>query len=139
MGRLYEFCCSRLKRTYLAALNEKESSELSRQNRGSLLKQLSYPLIYKESPHKGLIILTFGRHHSETKIAEEEPGSNPHSFTAATVVPQENKAWSGHKQSYSSGARELEEKLRNRNTSSSKIWTSTQRLNWKISNHLDDR
>ena len=42
-----------------------------------LLKQLPDPYISKESPHKGLIRLTFGGHHSGTKIAEEESGSNP--------------------------------------------------------------
>ena len=43
----------------------------------------------KESPHKGLIRLTFGGHHSGTKIAEEKSGSNHHGFAAATGVPQE--------------------------------------------------
>ena len=104
-----------------------------------LLKQLPDPHISKESPHKGLIRLTFGGHHSATKIAEEETGSNPYCSTAATGVPQASRAWSGPQQLYSRGARLLGEKLRNRNTSSSTIWTSTQRPNRKISNHSDDR
>ena len=92
-----------------------------------LLKKLSEPRISKESPHKGLIILTIGGHHSGTKLAKEETGSNPHSSAAATGVPQASRIWSGLQQSYSRGARLLEGKLRNRNTSSSTIWTSTQR------------
>ena len=55
-----------------------------------LLKQLPDPHISKESPHKGLIRLTFGGHHSGTKIAEET-GSNLHGSTAATGVPQESR------------------------------------------------
>ena len=95
--------------------------------------------IYPESPHKGLITLTLSRHHSGTKIAEEETGSIPHSSAAATGIPQASMAWSEPQQSYSRGARLLEGKLRNRNTSSSTIWTSTQRPNQKVSNYSDDR
>ena len=80
-----------------------------------VLKQLPDPRISKESSHKKLIRLTFGGHHSGTKIAEEESGSNPHSSAAATGVPQASRAWSGPQQSYSSGARLLEGKLRSRN------------------------
>ena len=109
------------------------------QSTDSLLKQLPDPCISKESPQKGLIRLTFGGHHLGTKIAEEESGSNSHGSTAATGVPQGSRAWSGPQQSYSIGARRLEGKLKNRNTSSSTIWASTQRPNWKISNHSDDR
>ena len=83
--------------------------------------------------------LTFGGHHSGTKIAAEETGSHPHGSTAATGVPQASRAWNGPQQSYSRGARLLEGKLRWRNTSSSTIWTSTQRPNRKISNYSDDR
>ena len=95
--------------------------------------------VYPESPHKGLIRLTFGGHHSGTKIAEKETGSNPHCSAAATGVPQASRTWSGPQQSYSKGARQLKGKLRNRNTSSSTIWTSTQRPNRKVSNYSDDR
>ena len=105
----------------------------------SLLKQLPDPRISKQSPHKGLIRLTFGRHHLGTKIAEEESGSNHHNSAAATGVPQASRAWSGPQQSYSSETRLLEGKLRNRNTVPSTIWASTQRPNWKISNHSDNR
>ena len=104
-----------------------------------LLKHLPDPCISKESPKKGLIRLTFGGHHSGTKIAEEETGSTPHCSAAATGVPQTSRAWSGPQQSYSRGARLLEGKLSNRNSSSSTIWASTQRPNRKVSNHSDDR
>ena len=93
----------------------------------------------REKAQKGLIRLTFGGHHSGTKIAEEESGSNPHGSAAATGVPRAGRAWSGPQQSCSSGARLLEGKLRNRNTSSSTIWTSTQRPNRKVSNYTDDQ
>ena len=43
----------------------------------------------KESPHKRLIRLTFGGHHSGTKIAEEETGSNPYCFAAAAHDPKQ--------------------------------------------------
>ena len=80
-----------------------------------LLRQLPDPHISKESPHKELIRLTFGRHHSGTKIAEEETGNNPYCSAAAAGDPQASRAWSGPQQSYSRGARLLEGKLRNRN------------------------
>ena len=95
--------------------------------------------VYPESPHKGLIRLTFGGHHCGTKIAEGETGSTPHCSAAATGVPQTSRAWSGTQQSYSRGARLLEGKLSNRNTSSSTIWVPTQRPNRKVSNYSDDR
>ena len=95
--------------------------------------------VYTESPQKGLIRLTLGGRHSGTKIAEEETGSIPHCSEAATGVPQTSRAWNGPQQSYSRGARLLEKKLRNRNTSSSTIWASTQRPNRKVSNYSDDR
>ena len=82
--------------------------------------------------------LTFCGHHSGTKIAEEETGSIAHSSTAATGVPHMSRAWSGPQQSYSRGARQLEGKLSNRNTSST-IWASTQRPDWKVCNYSDDR
>ena len=84
------------------------------QSTDRLLKQLPDPCISKESPQKGLIRLTFGGHHSGTKIAEEETGSIPHCSTATTGVPQTSRAWSGPQQSYSRGARLLEGKLSNR-------------------------
>ena len=77
--------------------------------------QLPDPSISKESPHKGLIRLAFGGHHSGTKIAEEETGSNPYCSAAAAGHPQASRAWSGLQQSYSRGARLLEGKLRNKN------------------------
>ena len=95
--------------------------------------------VYPESTQKGLIRLTFGRHPSGTKIAEGETGSTPHCSAAATGVPQTSRAWSGTQQSYSRGARLLEGKLSNRNTSSSTIWVPTQRPNRKVSNYSDDR
>ena len=103
-----------------------------------LLKQLPDPCISKESPHKGLIRLTFGGNNSGTKIAEET-GITPHCSAAATGVPHTSRAWSGPQQSYSRGARLLEGKLSNRNTSSSTIWAPTQRPNRKVSNYSDDR
>ena len=69
----------------------------------------------------------------------EETGSIPHCSAATTGVPQTSRAWSGPQQSYSGGARLVEGKLRNRNTSSSTIWVSTQRPNQKVSNYSDDR
>ena len=54
-----------------------------------LLKQLPDPCISKESPQKGLIRPTFGKHQSGTKIAEEETGSIPHCSAAATGVPRQ--------------------------------------------------
>ena len=120
--------------------NRAHSSEIELLKRTDcLLKQLPDPLISKESPQKGLIRLTFGGHHSGTKIAEEETGSIPHSSAAATGVPQTSRAWSGPQQLYSRGARLLEGKLSNRNTSSSTIWESTQRPNRKVSNYSDDK
>ena len=101
------------------------------QGTGCLLKHLPDPSISKR--------LTFCRHHSGSKIAEKETGSIPHCCTAATGVPQTSRAWSGHQQSYSRGARLLEGKLSNRNTSSSTIWVSTQRPNRKVSNYADDK
>ena len=89
------------KRAHSSAIELRKSTDC-------LLKQLPDPSISKESPHKGLIRLTFGGHHSGTKIAEEESGSNPHSSAAATGVPQASRAWSGPQQSYSRGARLLE-------------------------------
>ena len=95
--------------------------------------------VYPESPQKGLIRLTLGGHHSGTKIAEEETGSIPHCSAAATGVPQTSRAWSGPQQSYSGGARLVEEKPSNRKTSSSTIWASTKRPNRKVSNYSDNR
>ena len=95
--------------------------------------------VYPESPQKGLIRLTLGGHHSGTKIAEEETGSIPHCSAAATGVPQTSRAWSGPQKLYSGGARLVEGKPSNRNTSSSTIWASTQRTNRKVSNYSDDR
>ena len=103
-----------------------------------LLKQLPDSHISKETPHKGLIRLTFGGHHSGTKTAQEETGSNPYCSAAAAGDPQANRAWSGPQQSYSSGARLLEGKIRRRNNFMIN-WTSTQRPNLKISNYKDDR
>ena len=96
-----------------------------------LLKQLPDPSISKR--------LTFGRHHSGTKIAEKKTGSIPHCSTAAIGVLQTSRAWNGPQQSYSGGARLVEGKPSNRNTSSSTIWPSTQRPNRKVSNYTDDR
>ena len=96
-----------------------------------LLKQLPDPSISKR--------LTFGRHHSRTKIAEKETGSIPHCSTGAIGAPQTSRAWSGLQQSYSEGARLVEEKPSNRNTLSSTIWLSIQRPNRKVSNYTDDR
>ena len=95
--------------------------------------------VYPESPQKGLFRLTLGRHHSGTKIAEEETGSIPHCSAAATGVPQTSRAWSGPQQLYSRGARLVEGKPSNRKTSSSTIWASTQRPNQKVSNYSDNR
>ena len=112
--------------------NRARSSEIELLKRTDcLLKQLPDPSISKR--------LIFGRHHSGTKIAEEEIGSNPHGSTAATGVPRASRAWSGPQQSYSRGARLLEGKPSNRNTSSSTISVSTQRPNQKVSNYTDDR
>ena len=96
-----------------------------------LLKQFPDPSISKR--------LTFGRHHPETKIAEKETGSIPHCPTAARGAPQTSRAWSGPQQSYREGARLVEGKPSNRNTSSSRIWGSTQRPNRKVSNYADDK
>ena len=60
-----------------------------------------------------------------TEIAEET-GSNCYCSAAAAGNTQASRAWSGPQQFYSRGARLLEEELRNRNTSSSTIWMSTQ-------------
>ena len=101
------------------------------QSTDCLLKQLPDPSVSRR--------LTFGRHHSGTKIAEEETGSILHCSAAATGVSQISRAWSGPQQLYSRGARLLEGKLSNRNTSSSTTWASTQRPNQKVSNYSDDR
>ena len=96
-----------------------------------LLKQLPDPSISKR--------LTFGRHHPGTKIAEIETGSIPQCATAARGAPQTIRAWSGPQQSYSEGARLVEGKPSNSNTSSSTIWVSTQRRNRKVSNYAEDK
>ena len=96
-----------------------------------LLKQLPDPSISKR--------LTLGRHHPGTKIAEKETGSIPRCATAARGAPQTSRAWSGPQQSYSVGARLVEGKPSNRNTSSPTIWVSTQRPNRKVSNYTEDR
>ena len=96
-----------------------------------LLKQLPDPSISKR--------LTFGRHHPGTKIAEKETGSIPHCATASRGAPQTSRAWSGPQQSYSEGAKLVEGKQSNRNTSSSTIWVSTQRPERKVSNYTDDK
>ena len=96
-----------------------------------LLKQLPDPSISKR--------LTFGRHHPGTKITEKETGSIPHCSTAAIGVPQTRRAWSGRQQSYREGARLVEGKPSNRNTSSPTIWVSTKRPNWKVSNYADEK
>ena len=101
------------------------------QSTDCLLKQLPDPSISKR--------LTFGRHHSGTKIAEKETGSIPRCSAAAIGAPQTSRAWSGPQQSYSRGARLEEGKPSNRNTSSSTIWASTQRPNRKVSNYTDGR
>ena len=67
-----------------------------------LLKQLPDPSLSRR--------LTFGRHHSGTKIAEKETGSIPQCSTAAIGAPQTSRAWSGPQQSYSGGARLVEGK-----------------------------
>ena len=92
-----------------------------------------------ESPQKGLIRLTLSGHHSGTKIAAEKTGSIPRCATATRGAPQTSRAWSGPQQSYSEGARLVEEKSSNRNTSSSTFWVSTQRPNRKVSNYADDQ
>ena len=43
----------------------------------------------KEAPHKGLIRLICGGHHSGTKIAEEATGSNPYCSAAAAGIPRQ--------------------------------------------------
>ena len=96
-----------------------------------LLKELPDPSISRR--------LIFGRHHSGTKIAEKETCSIPHCSAAAIGAPQISRAWSGPQQLYSEGARLVEGKPRNRNTSSSTIWASTKRPNRKVSNYSDDR
>ena len=96
-----------------------------------LLKQLPDPSICKR--------LTFGRHHPGTKIAEKETGSIPRCATAARGAPQTSRVWSEPQQSYSEGARLVEGKPSNRNTSSSTFWLSTQRPNRKVSNSADDQ
>ena len=69
----------------------------------------------------------------------EETGSIPHHSAAATGVPETSRAWNRPQQSYSRGARVLEGKLTNRNTSSSTTWASTQRPNRNVSNYSDYR
>ena len=101
------------------------------QSTDCLLKQLPDP--------STSIRLTFGRHHSGTKIAEKETGSIPRCSAAATGAPQTSRAWSGPQQSYSGGARLVKGKPSNINTSSSTIWVSTQRPNRKVSNYSDDK
>ena len=96
-----------------------------------LLKQLPDPSISRR--------LTFSMHHSGTKIAEKETGSIPHSSAATIGASQTSRAWSGPQHSYIGGARLIEGKPSNRNTSSSTIWASTQRPNRKVSNYSDDR
>ena len=66
-------------------------------------------------------------------------GSMPRCATAARGAPQASRAWSGPQQSYSGGARLVEGKPSNRNTSSSTIWASTQRPNREVSNYSDDK
>ena len=69
--------------------NEAHSSALEiLQRTDCLLKQIPTALISKDSPHKKLIRLTFGGHHSGTEIAEEETGSNPYCSAAAEGDPQ---------------------------------------------------
>ena len=95
-----------------------------------LLKQLPDASISKR--------LTFARHHSGTQIAEKETGSIPHCSAAAIGASQTSRAWSGPQQSYSEGARLVEGKPSNRNTSST-IWVSTQRPNRNVSNYADNK
>ena len=83
--------------------------------------------------------MTFGRHHSGTKIAEKETGSIPRCATAARGAPQTSRVWSGPQQSYSEGARLVEGNPSNRNTPSSTFRVSTQRPNRKVSNYADDQ
>ena len=112
--------------------NRVHSSEIELLKRTDcLLKQLPDPSISKR--------LTFGRHHSGTKIAEKKTGSIPRFSTAGIGAPQTSRAWSGPQQSYSEGARLVEGKPSNRNTSSPTIWVSTQRPNRKVSNYTDDK
>ena len=112
--------------------NKAHSSALELlQSTDCLLKQLPDPSISKR--------LTFGRHHSGTKIAEKETGCYPHCSTAVIGAAQTSRAWSGPQQSYSEGARLVEEIPSNRNTSSPTIWVSTQRPNRKVNNYADDK
>ena len=66
-------------------------------------------------------------------------GSIPHCATADRGAPKTSRAWSGPQKSYSEGARLVEGKPSNRNTSSSTIWVYTQRPNRKVSNYADDK
>ena len=112
--------------------NKAHSSALELlQSTDCLLKQLPDPSISER--------LTFGRHHSGTKIAEKETGSIPHCSAGAIGAPQTSRAWSGPQQLYSGGARLVEGKPNNKNTSPSTIWASTQRPNQKVSNYTEDR
>ena len=112
--------------------NRAHSSEIALLKRTDcLLKQLPDASISKR--------LTFGRHHPGTKIAEKETGSIPRCATATRGAPQTSRVWSGPQQSYSEGARLVEGKPSNRNTSSSTFWVSTQRPKRKVSNYADDQ
>ena len=59
------------------------------------LKQLPNPYISKETPHKGELRLTSSGYPSETKITEEETGSNPYCSAASAGDPQASRVWSG--------------------------------------------
>ena len=96
-----------------------------------LLKQLPDPSISKR--------LTSGRRHSGTKISEKETVSIPHCSAAAIRAPKPSRAWSGPQQFHREGARLVEKKPSNRNTSSAAIWVSIQSPNRKISNYADDQ
>ena len=101
------------------------------QSTDCLVKQLPDPSISRR--------LTFGRHHPGIKLAEKETGSIPRCSAATIGTPKTTRAWSVPQQSYSEGARLVEGKPSNRNTSSSTIWLFTQRSNRKVSNYTEDR
>ena len=110
---VYEFCCSRLKRTCLAALKEQQRSQLNTwapiKNRLSP-QAAPWPLYsqrvtWQETDQTDIWPTSFWDKDSRRRNCS----------AAASGDPQASRAWSGPQQSYSRGARLLEGKLRKRN------------------------
>ena len=95
----------------------------------------------RQTPHKEELRMTSDRYPSGMKITEEETGSKCYCSAAPVGDPQASRVWSGPPAVLQQRGLTVRKKTKKQKeiTSSSTIWTSTQRPNLKISNYTDDR